>query len=93
MIVVLLWLLALVLMVVVCWFIVLFLLFGQQRPKTYKKKQNPLFYSVFFRCCDYRSLATERPTAQGHQKITFSYFFVFPKALLSAERSVWFLCC
>ena len=53
-------------------FVVLLLfLFGIHRPKKAKQKnKNPLFYSVLLRCGPYRSLATERPTAQGKKNKT-----------------------
>ena len=81
-----------VVVVDVCCVVDLFLLFGQHRPKNEQPNANktPCF-KMFLRCCSYRSLATERPTAQRPKK-SFFFQLCFPKNVFffSAESGVGF---
>ena len=56
------------------------------------KHQNPLLYSVFFAVVITDLWPQKGQQPKAIQNVSF-YFSCFPKTLLSAERSVWFLRC
>ena len=73
-----------------CCFVVLF---GWQRPikNSQREQQNPLFKVFFVVIIHYRSLATERPTAQGHQKKNM--FSFFPEKATFCRKKRLVSCC